>query len=547
MEQNNLVPDAIAVPQPPRPKRSHGIRRLVVPAILVLLAALSYRPTNLKRLFQPIPEGSVLATYHKGISSEWHALVRHPGLRDVFDKAGIPEFAELEEEEGIQQTLFWLTGRHSVLSAAPAPGTDLAALLDSLLRKENPDLLQLGQSFRIYGTSAVGWKWRPMELLWHIRYVPGLGKLDVTPAGTRYLVFRNSKTMQRLGLVLSLDIADGVLYVALASDPDAVLELTRRAKERSAEPIALFPATPLDGMKKTDANRVFVAPELLPLVPDETPRTVLDVTSFEAPALRLVSHLPFRLPASPQEVRHATDPLADSPAEFARFSLPAPLLSDFLPDGFRGLFPEEGPAGHALLSLYGAPLDPTCFGIHLPAFLLSVPMDTLPENASIAASLSGIFSSFSPPEEVQPKLWAINIMTKPKKKTLFAFGINDSERPFLHADPSTSSLVAGSNISTYLTLRGTVRAPETSAPAPGYAEGYIDLGRISEFKNLFSVLQLAKRVARLDFGGADSLIERSQEILPALEAVGRIDATLEPESLDGRDTARLGLRIGFGH
>jgi len=187
-------------------------KRLCLAACLIWLC---YYPQRLDRLYRAIPQAAVVGSYHRGVAHEWRKLTRHAALSRLLQDAGVDYAGKWDEKSGVFHTLYWLTGRHTVFGLDWDWNTGEAASLADL---------------RVYGASYVGWKARPMEFLKLIRWIPGLGPLQKTPAGSLYLEFPRSKTMQQAGLVLSLDLIEGVLVAVLSDNPDDVQELSHRVR-----------------------------------------------------------------------------------------------------------------------------------------------------------------------------------------------------------------------------------------------------------------------------------------------------------------------------
>ena len=169
---------------------------------------LCWYPKRMDSLFMALPTDATMASYHEGLASEWKALVNNDVVIQMLKGFGVEDADELRDNVGIYQTLYWLTGRHTVIGFVPLnqPG-DLPGYL--------------------VGSSYVGWKAKPMEFLWRIKWVPGLGRLGVTSHGTRYLKF-DDDTFREMGLVLGLDMVDGVLVATLSRDPETVCVMADR-------------------------------------------------------------------------------------------------------------------------------------------------------------------------------------------------------------------------------------------------------------------------------------------------------------------------------
>lgn len=205
----------------PLPRRRASTRRL---AWWLGGAALAFwffvHPASDEKLLLALPRGSVAAAFVHGIAMQEKALLRHPAVEEAIQAFGEDPADIREENEGVFWTLFWLTGRRSALSIVPKEGECG------------------GLGCYLAGASAVGWKTRILELLWRVKYVPFLGPLRTTPNGTRYMEFEGHGYLPQNGIVLGLDIVDGVLVAVLANDPSLVEEVAARVRTGRPEDAA---------------------------------------------------------------------------------------------------------------------------------------------------------------------------------------------------------------------------------------------------------------------------------------------------------------------
>ena len=228
-------------------------------------------PADRRELYAAMPEPSVAAAYLRGVAAEDDALYAHPLFRAAFEAFGLgdPDRAR-RHNAGVVWTLRCLTGRHGVAAVVPAPGGC------------GPDV-----DFYLAAASYVGWKARALEALWRIKRVPLLGPLRTTAKGTRYMEFPHARELRERGVVLGLDIVDGVLVAVLSSDPDRVLELADRVRRGRRTPLApLFAAAGSPEPWREAAplrHRVWCAgaPDL------GAPRARLEIGSLRGPGVEL--------------------------------------------------------------------------------------------------------------------------------------------------------------------------------------------------------------------------------------------------------------------
>ena len=488
----------MTTPSSPAPSRRRRRRRIALVAAALFALLFSWRPCHPELLFQAIPDDVFLASHHRGVSSEWHALARHPMVISALRAAGVEDAEELAEEDGFQQTLFWLTGPRTVLGFSLDDGGSPLSLLAVEDGEE-----ALGR-LRLTGASYVGWKRRPMEFLWRIRYVPGLGPLHVTENGTRYLVFRHSKTMKRLGLVLSLDMYEGNLVAALSTDPNAVNALTARL--RAGAPLAsIFPEAPWQCPDPDAKHDLFlrvpslaeiteaVANPLAPGAAAEKVRTTrLQIGSFrDRSSLAFAAQLPFDAPA-PAGPPPDLGPLPQD-AEFARVAVCGELLR-LVP----GLADPAGPTpGGAVACLYGEPFPSTLCGFQIPGLLAVASAAGLRTEAWLTELLESVSDK---PGHRPVLLEASDGVRRVNLKPLFGkhspIRPHTEESPFLIAPAAPGGVcVAGTCLASYTALRaaGIPPAPPSRADGPGVlATGELDLPRVaSSLGSINALLRLA--------------------------------------------------------
>lgn len=521
-------------------------RRAVTIGILVAVAAfLSWRPCNEGLLYRVLPDNADVVSSHRNLASEWHALARHPMLIECLQSAGVDEAADLADETGFYQTLFWLTGSKTTLALELPDGLrdsvgDLSSLA-SLASALSSDTLPL-DGIRLSGASYVGWKRRPMELLWRIRYVPGLGPLDVTDSGTRYLVFRHSKTMRRLGLVLSLDMKDGHLLAVLSQDPDAVTSLVARAEAPATGLVQSFPRGPRHIFRAKD----FGIPSM-DLPGDTPPAWTLSIDTFRDPH-RLVLHVTRGDQAAPVDWRGKDVPPtgAGTPPFLALVNFPV----DILP----GAAPESPPTGQtATALLYGSAYPSTLCGFPVPGLVAFLP-PTLPNPRG--RLLAALDESFSPGEKRPSPEDAGNGVTILNLRPLFGkhaiIKPDREESPFLLVptsdSPADAPAVLGSCLASYRRLSAMpdavapamresakrMRACEEMPPEERWdAVGWIDLAATAgELRNAVSLASLVSSFIP-DAAPSRSTIAELPHVLEAAAALGTLDfAYREPFLLE---------------
>lgn len=307
-------------------RRRKALRRCAIAAVALWFF---WYPMDRAELFYALPERTAAAAYVRDLAMEDRALLRNPSFQYALRALGGDPEDAIDDNAGVFWTLFWLTGENSVVGVVPEEG-ECAGLGGYLA-----------------GASYVGWKARALELLWRIRWVPGLGPLRTTAKGTRYMEFPHARELRDNGIVLGLDIVDGVLVAVLAQDPDRVAELAARVagKTDSWQRLAgCFKAGgPLPADREPEPwreirkrHRIWVQPyDLGPYAFDCNPFT-LDLASFRRPGIELDAMVGSGIRSSlPDPSLGAAAPLAGAvaraPADAAFLLVAAPVAKGWIP------------------------------------------------------------------------------------------------------------------------------------------------------------------------------------------------------------------------
>lgn len=196
-----------------RMKQRFTIRRCVILCILLALFIFFYNPTKIDVMFGAMPNNAIAAVYVNSLSKEWSGAMKNNILMGSASVIAKEDLSDLRTNEGIKWTLRLLTGKDSVVAAVDTNGDQQ---------------FDFGDGDYLAGTTSIGFRRRIMELLWHIKYVPGLGKLS-TDGGIRYLDFSKHKVgPSPRNPVLALDVVDGILCVAFTANPEDLHDITKR-------------------------------------------------------------------------------------------------------------------------------------------------------------------------------------------------------------------------------------------------------------------------------------------------------------------------------
>lgn len=519
-----------------RSGRRRALRVFIVACVLWTL----HYPLKMDRLYRAIPGDAVVGSYHRDLVRGWQKLAGHDALTRFLTDLGVEEAPEWRDDEGIFQTLYWLTGRHTVFGLRFEPGDTLSDV-------------------GIYGASYVGWKARPMEFLKLIRWIPGLGRLRVTPAGSYYLTFPRSRTMRELGLVLSLDLFEGVLVGVLSQDPDAVRELAVRVRH-DYEPNTVFGEDSEPWVKPCPVNhRLWVSERATDWLDPTLGDWRFDVVSLEQERLA-VTALGRPHTVEPWREQWAFGPVATAcggsvpgQAPFAALAVARPLLERLWPAEVPRL--PAGGAGHPWANLAGAPYQGRLLGLALPALSVRLPWDARApvdgwtRSAVDALGLSGKLG----PVVLRPRKDAsgrqqllldaakMNIVGRPE----------DEDCIFLEAD--AGALMLGSHLGSHLrqgadsaTAEPFRRVADAMVAQPeAMAWLWVDLPRA--YEELRHAIAIYRLVARLSGSGnadvSDEVLGGALRALQAATALRQLTVTAVPrgETLELRVEAGSGL------
>lgn len=185
------------------------MRRLAIAAVALAAAGwMLWHPKRMHSLFLAMPHDAIVASHHKGLASEWKGLSKNKTAVPVLIGLGVYDSDNIKRDmAGVHQLLFWLTGADTVAAYVP------------------PSPYGYRRGAYIAAASHVGFKSEIMEVLWRIKWVPGLGKLKTTEKGTRYLVMEDLVNERGENLLLALDVVDGMLLATLSTQPDTVREM----------------------------------------------------------------------------------------------------------------------------------------------------------------------------------------------------------------------------------------------------------------------------------------------------------------------------------
>ncbi len=175
--------------------------------VLFALLWILHIPERPDRVFRAMPENSLLVSEHIDLSGVWRRRFDNPLLVDTLSVCGVRHAEDWAADTNIVWIVRLVSGPRSLIGYSPA----------------------LGPSARPCWTGAswVGPRGRLLNLMLLTRWIPGVGRLDVTPSGVRYMRLKSRK-MQ--GLYLAFRLRENVLMATLGEDPEAVRHLDERLR-----------------------------------------------------------------------------------------------------------------------------------------------------------------------------------------------------------------------------------------------------------------------------------------------------------------------------
>ena len=193
----------------------------IATAIVVAVVVIAHSTEHPELPYCAMPESSLVASDHVDVRGRWRDFVLIPGVSNALDAAGV-DVMEFRDQPGWRILIPLTTGRNTVLACTPTYGAD-------------------GQPV-LWGASFAGWRRLVLRFLLATRWIPGLGRLDIAPGGSRYLQLGSKRHPSdwKVGFALR----DNVLLAALSTDGDAVSELERRLAEKAPAPTVFGGATP---------------------------------------------------------------------------------------------------------------------------------------------------------------------------------------------------------------------------------------------------------------------------------------------------------------
>lgn len=353
--------------------KSKSNRIFLALAALAVLALLPVAfPPRAPDIFGYLPDGAVVQGLHRDIRATWKSQLRHPAVAAFL--AGYGEDAEDAVREDGALWTFRL-----------AVGEDVASAL-LVLDDGRPCLA---------AASPTGRRDMLLHLFWLIRWVPGLGRIHVSPDGIRYIDLSDDdpddpEAAPPSPLILSVALRRGVLLAKLADRPESLADMLDGAPRQNGLAAAMRSGLPDDCM-----HRLFVragaAAALAPGLAVERD-IMLDISRRDS---AVVASATFPVRDDDETLRSllalrvagrssAADALAGAHA-FALTLLPAQFAAGIVDGALKcGRAAQSG--DDAAIYLTGAPYGAQFFIFAIPAVTASIPGISLDASALKAAA-----------------------------------------------------------------------------------------------------------------------------------------------------------------
>ena len=201
-----------------RRKRS---KAAIATAIAVAIVIIAHSTEHADLPYRAMPESAVVVSDHCDVRGRWRDIVLLPAVSNVLAAVDL-DAMEFRGEPGWRILIPLTTGRNTVLALTPEHGADGEPVL--------------------WGASFAGWRRLVLRFLLVTRWIPGLGRLQVAPGGSKYLPLGSKRhpSEWKVGFAMR----DNVLLAALSTDGDAVRELEKRLEEKAPPSSAFHGARP---------------------------------------------------------------------------------------------------------------------------------------------------------------------------------------------------------------------------------------------------------------------------------------------------------------
>ena len=331
---------------------------IILIAIIVLAFIIAHSTEHPDIPYRAMPESAIVVSDHHDVRGRWRDFVLLPAVSNALTAVDF-DVMEFRDQPGWRILIPLTTGRNTVLAVTPEHGADREPVL--------------------WGASFAGWRRLVLRFLLVTRWIPGLGRLQVAPGGSKYLQLGSKRhpSEWKVGFAMR----DNVLLAALSTDGDAVRELEKRLEEKAQPPAILGGEKPwVDAGSKL--HRFWIGGPLVESIGNAPIHVWVSKMSADSLSIGARTQRPDSLNEYIQEGEHITGDNTKASAlgaddAFILALLPRPAAARYL-NGL--LYPKGGiPAQKlereedAAAYLTRAPFHGSLFGVRIPAVTVLCP------------------------------------------------------------------------------------------------------------------------------------------------------------------------------
>ncbi len=490
---------------------------------LLALVWLFHIPERPDRVFRAMPENSLLVSEHIDLSGVWRERFDNPLLIDTLSHCGLRHAEDWAADTNIVWIVRLVSGPRSLIGFSPALGPS-----------GKPSWT---------GASWVGLRGRLLNLMLLTRWIPGVGRLSVTPSGVRYMRLKSRSTQ---GLFLAFALRENILLATLGEDPEAVRHLDERVRRDA-------PLAPIFRDDRQPWERSGTAPHRAWVDPVQAPWTLpwrdpVEIGLHVIEPRRLSLELRRRaknVATSPLPVLagrcQAADTLAVGAAH-AMVMLPYDVLRTLSARYLEGmdLPPLRNRAGgkeDACLYLTSNPYSGRIMNLAVPALTLLMPWHDRANAEDVTALLdrlnaaAGVSLRARPPEPPRERRLTIDWLIKGRPSRFLSGNegmVAEWHPGWLTFCSSGASLDAQRDVVIEGGVDGSGGLKRKLAAASSGLQGYgrIDLGAtIGELRQILAVYRLATAFGMLKVTDEEQrLVDRMADWMKKADRLGTLEA-----------------------
>lgn len=246
------------------------VKRILISALLLLLVAYIVVPPRKVDILAYLPDDSLAIGFHKELRASWKRQLRHPVVASFLAGYG------LEPRDVIKSPgAFW--------TFLLAIGEDAASA--AMIQEASPH-----SRLVLAAASPAGRRNLLLTAFWHMRWVPGLGRIEDDEQGRHFIRLDDDdgdESTER-PLFLSVAFGNGVLRVKLSEAPEHMADMDGRSTRRDD-----FARLLASGERRGPSHRLRLIPDNIEAhcIPYSFGEYALDI-GFDGDALAISAMLP---------------------------------------------------------------------------------------------------------------------------------------------------------------------------------------------------------------------------------------------------------------